>query len=177
MNVAKPHVQHRSRIVVASIIVFAVTVAIAGRWYLVSGSGQSELSELDCESLRATIAEVQGARFELSRDSVCAALRVLASAEPIGDGFEEDSDDPWHYIARVRIQPEHSAWFLVFVARRSTGFKTELSLRHRRKGGWAVIGEFDGDPILALLGLQERIDRSKILAPESREVRDQRQPM
>lgn len=167
----------RSKLLVISIMLIAIALTVASRWYLVEGDDQGALKNIDCAQLHPTIAEVQGKRIELDRDSVCAVLRDLASAKPVSRVFVDDADDPWHYIARVRIQTEGSPWFLVFAARRSTGFRPELSLRQRREGGWAIVAEFEGEQYLRNLGLEPRIDRAKIGAPESREVRDQRQPL
>ena len=169
--------RHRSKILVASILVIAVVAAISSRSFLESGEDQHALAAIDCARLHPTVAEVQGRRVEVDRDSACGVIKDLAKAAPASGVFVEDENDPWHYIARVRIQPDKGAWFLVFAARRSTGFRPELSLRHRREGGWAIIGAFDGEPVLRRLGLIDKIDRNRIAAPESREVRDQRQPL
>jgi hypothetical protein len=169
--------RNRSKLLVAAILSIAVAVAIASRSFLESGDGLPAMAAIDCSRLHPTIAEVQGQRFEVDRDSVCRAIRELATAAPLSTTFVDDETDPWHYIARVRIQPDEGAWFLVFAARRSTGFRPELSVRHRREGGWASLGEFDGEPVLRRLGLLDKIDPAKTAAPESRAVRDQRQPL
>jgi hypothetical protein len=166
-----------SKITVLVIVIGATAIALAGRWYVTSGAGREALATIDCARMRPTIAELQGARLELDQARVCAAMRELASATPIADGFEIDERDPWHYIARVRLQPVEDAWFLVFVARRSTGFRPEISLRHRRGAGWAIVGQFDGAPTLRRLGLLDRIDRAKLMSPASLEVRDQGQEL
>lgn len=166
-----------SRLTVLVIVALGIAISLFARWYVSSGSGPESLASLDCATLQPTLGELQGVRVEIDRDDVCIALRELATAIPIADGFDERVDDPWHYIGRARVQPEQEAWFLVFVARRSTGFRPELSLRHRRGAGWAIVGQYDGVAVLERLGWLERIDSAKLASPGAREVRDQRQAL
>lgn len=167
----------RSKWLVLGIIALGIVVSIIARIYVASGDGREALAHIDCSRLQKTIGELQGMPIEIEEDRVCAALHTLAVAEPIADGFEIDESDPFHYIGRVRVQPERAAWFLVFVARRSTGFRPEVSLRNRRGAGWAIVGHFDATRVLEELGLLERIDRAKLESPASREIRDQRQAL
>jgi hypothetical protein len=177
MTSGSPTARRTSKLVVLAIVVIGLATSILARWYVTSGAGSEALAALDCATLQPTIGELQGARLTIDNDTVCAALRELAREEPIAEGFDVSARDPWHYIGRVRVQPERDAWFLVFVARASTGFRPELSLRHRRGAGWAVVGHYDGAPTLARLGLLDRIDRARLAAPASRVVRDQRQEL
>jgi hypothetical protein len=163
-----------SRLTVLGILALAIAISLFARWYITSGSGVDALATLDCARLQPTIGELQGARVEIGRDTICTALRELAHAKPIASGFEEHPGDPWHYIGRVRVQPERDAWFLVFVARASTGYRPEVSLRQRRGAGWAVVGQYDATATLERLGLLAKIDRARLASPEALEVRDQR---
>lgn len=166
-----------SKLVVAAIVLLGLAISIFARWYVASGSGPDALARVECDSLRPTIGELQGTRIELERDDVCAAIRELGAATPVSGSFESAASDPWHYIGRIRVQPPNQAWFLVFVARRSHGFRPELSLRHRRGAGWAVVGHYDGEPVLRRLGLLGRIDRTRLEDTASRTTRDQRDPL
>jgi hypothetical protein len=168
---------NRSKWVVVAIIAVGLFTSILARWYVTSGSGPDALASIECATMQPTIAELQGARMTIDNDTICAVLRELAVATPVADGFEEHASDPWHYIGRMRVQPERDAWFLVFVARRSTGFRPELSLRHRRGAGWAIVGHYDATAALAHLGLLDRIDRAKLESPGSLAPRDQGQPL
>lgn len=162
-----------SRLTVLAIIGLAVAISLVARWYVMSGSGVEGLATIDCARLQPTIGELQGTRVEIARDTICAVLRELAAATPTDDGFVEHPGDPWHYIGRIRLQPERDAWFLVFVARRSTGFRPELSLRQRRGAGWAIVGQYDAARVLERAGWLERIDSAVLAAPAAREARDQ----
>jgi len=166
-----------SKLTVIAIILLGLALAVTARVFFAGGRDHTELARVDCEKIESTAFELQGRRIEVSRGKTCELLRSLAAMTPTADGFETDPADPWHYYGRMRVRPENDAWFLIFVARRSTGFRPELSLQHWRGSGWAVAGQFDAEPVLKLLGVEDSLDRSLLASPASLAPTDQRQPM
>ncbi len=135
--------------------------------YFRAEGDQKLLAEIRCDSLLPTMVELQGRKYPISRDTICALLRDMAVMTPTGDSYDNREEDPWHYYGRMPIFPENDVWFLVFIARKSSGFKPLFSLHHRRGGGWSVVGQFEAEPVLKKLGMWEKIDRDLLRSPES----------
>jgi hypothetical protein len=132
---------------------------------------------VDCAGLWPTAFEMQGQRDSVSRAQTCELVKMIAAMKPTSEHWSSDTSDPWHYFGRMRILPKNDAWFLVFVARRSSGFHPLFSLRHRRGNGWAIVGQFDAEPLLRRLGVLDQLDRAKLMSNESLVPTDEQQGM
>jgi hypothetical protein len=163
-----------------AVLIFGGTIiaAIAGMWVFFDERGtQSQLAAVDCGGLLPTNFEVQGKAVPVSAQQTCDLMRTVAAMQPNTDRNHNDDDDPWHYLGRMRIRPKDDAWFLVFMARRSENYRPVFSLRHRRGGGWSVIGMFDAAQVLEKLGIAGTIDMAKLKSDSALTPTDQSTPM
>ena len=167
----------RSRLVVLTIIALA-GLAIGATWLFIDEKGdQGKLAKVDCASMLETDLELQGARVPVSREETCDIIRTIAAMQPNGESNRNDESDPWHYFGRMRVRPADDVWFLVFMAHPSDNFKPIISLRHRRGLGWAIVGQFDAEPVLRKLNLLDRIDMAKLKSEAALTPTDQSTPM
>ena len=151
---------------------------VVAMWVFFNERGtQENLAKVDCSDLLSTNFELQGRKVEVSREQTCELMKMVAAMTPNSEHNGSDDDDPWHYFGRLRIRPINDAWFLVFMARRSENFKPVVSLRHRRGGGWSVVGMFDAEPVLRRLGVADAIDMAKLQSDSSLTPTDQSTPM
>jgi hypothetical protein len=167
----------RSRLLVISFLVVVIAMLFGLRWYTNERGKQEKLAAVQCDSLLPTVFELQGERVPVSRERTCELMRTISAMQPTADEFHNDSNDPWHYYGRMRILPKNDAWFLIFIARRSSNFRPEFSLQHRRGAGWTVVGQFDAEPVLRMLDAVPRLDTTKLRSSESLTPIDQNQPM
>jgi hypothetical protein len=166
-----------SKALVVAFIVVVVGVIVGLRFYFDEEGEQAKLGDVECSGLLPTVFELQGERVPVNDEQACELMRQIATMQPTGEKHHNDPNDPWHYYGRMRILPKNDAWFLIFNARKSSGFRPEFSLQHRKGVGWTVIGQFDAVPLLKKLGVLERLDTAQLRAPESLVPTDQEKPM
>lgn len=168
---------NKSRLAVLIIVGLSIAMAVAARVYYNQSGTQRDLASLDCRVLLPTAFEFQKNRVMMGNEQTCELARTLATLEPNGVSLVEEEGDPWHYFGRLRLRTNDDVWFLVFIARRSNDYRPIFSLRRQRGTGWAVVGQFDAEPVLRHLGLYDRIDHAWLRSDSSLVPTDQRTQM
>lgn len=154
---------NKSKILVLAIVVLGVAVSLLVNNYLVGGVGtQADLKQIDCYAMFPTIADIQSQKFEISQEQTCKIINMIANMKPVDMPYKADETDPWHYFGRIRISPQKSVWFIIFMAKKSNGYKPVFSLQRRRGSGWGVVGQFDARNVLTTLGWNNKIDLKKL---------------
>jgi hypothetical protein len=155
-----------------------IMATILAMWFYFDERGtQEQIAAVDCAALLPTNFEMQGRPVDVTGAQTCEVIRMIAAMTPNGDVNHSDDEDPWHYFGRMRIRPKDDVWFLVFMARRAENYKPVFSLRHRRGGGWSVVGVFDAEPVLRALGVAGTIDMARLKSDSALVPTDQSTPM
>jgi hypothetical protein len=166
-----------SKVLVVAFVVVVVGIIIGLRFYFDEEGEQAKIADVECGGLLPTVFELQGQRVPVDPGQTCELIHQIATMQPTGEKYHNDPNDPWHYYGRMRILPKNDAWFLIFNARQSTGFRPEFSLQHRKGVGWAIVGQFDAVPLLKKLGVLDRLDTAQLRSPEALVPTDQEKPM